>query len=819
MSRHFLNSLFDPNSIFFFIDARVKIKLSFPSNPNVRTAYFDYNSSTGFYLKKGYFTDYSSDNRLDLAVICMPSGLITNVLNFLVDFRPRSVIVLSCQYDRSCSKTIDFCKQWAMTNQCELLGPESSGIQRPQISLNLGLHTRLARAGKVALLAQSKSIVASIMDWAEDINIGFSLVASIGKKDFLSVSKILDYLIYDPYTESIVLYLEDIMGIAREFVSSLRALARIKPVIVLKTGKNDRNADIAFSAVMRRAGAVRVHYFVQLFSAVKALSYPKKIYGRNIVLLSNGSGPPQLALDMLGNDSVLLKSGLSVSTLQYLETFIDKDYIQNNVIVVHRAFTIDILDKVINCLLNDKNVDGVLILLAPDFSSEALNVIKYLSKSVLNASKPIIICLMGDAEMKPLRKLLDDSGVFTFRTPESAACAMQVLAEHYYNQQMLLQVQPSIPFSPLNYINHAQKIIKTAILKKHLFLDVKEISSLFELFNINLNFSNNIDLDQEIGPFSINIWSDSIFGPIISLTSLAKNNIFVSENIGIDIPPLNNFLASRLMERSGIYQDNINPIIEKEVFNNLQRVLVQVSELISEFPEIESLNLSGCFVGKTYLRSLNIELLLKSDSSIALFSKKINYPHMAIHPYPVNLVKKHKMNNGAEYIIRPIRPEDAEILQDFIRCLSDKSRYMRFISAMRELTPRMLAHYTQVDYHRELALVAVIPKVSNYSVINLNNEKMIAFVHYLYNEDGLGVEYALVVSDDWQRLGIGRQMMIYLIQIARERKLDYIEGYVLRKNKPMLSLLKNLGFSSSYDEEDNTMCIVRFDLNRQYLDH
>ncbi|AFZ82891.1 GNAT family acetyltransferase [Candidatus Kinetoplastibacterium crithidii (ex Angomonas deanei ATCC 30255)] len=805
--------MFEPRSILLVIDSQVKIKISIP-NVVKKILHVNYSTILGFHLEENSFEELDSE-RVDLAVVCTSRNLISEALNFISLFRPISLIILHCPvYDRFDDKSIFFCKKWAIDHQCELLGPESSGIQRPHSLLNISLHNHMSKSGKVALITQSRSIAASVMDWAEDVNVGFSLIASVGKKDSLSISKILDYLVWDIHTDSIVLYLEDITGIAREFISALRALARVKPVIVLKAGQDDYRSDLVFSAVMRRAGAVRVQYFIHLFSALKVLSYPNKIYGRNIVLLSNGSGPPQLASDMMNRASILTKANLSIETLQYLECFIEKDDIKENVIIVYKPITSEIIYKIINALLIDKRVDGILILLTPDFSLDSFTVTKSLAEITSKTKKPVITCLMGDAEMRPLRALLNSVGTYAFRTPESSAYAMGVLAEHHYNQQMLLQVQPSVPFYLSGHIEEGQKLIKRAILKKSLFLDRKEIESLYSLFNIN--FSRKTNVNQEVGPISIKVWSDIVFGPVISLHGGTSNDFSYQENIGIDIPPLNNFLANLLIERSGVYKNNTKPTIEKEVFSNLQHILVQISELVSEFPEIDSLSIKDFFVGKDYLRSLDTEILLRSNILSNISYKEINYPHMAIHPYPVDLIKKITLKNKISCTIRPIRPEDAEILQGFIRGLSDKTRYMRFISAMKELTPKMLAHYTQIDYHRELALVVVTSEKKQYK--NNDNyvitENMIGFVHYLYNEDGIGAEYALVVGDEWQRLGIGKHLMSYILQIARARGLDYINGYVLKNNKPMLTLLEKLGFSNIQDKEDASMRLVKFNLKQ-----
>lgn len=134
-------------------------------------------------------------------------------------------------------------------------------------------------------------------------------------------------------------------------------------------------------------------------------------------------------------------------------------------------------------------------------------------------------------------------------------------------------------------------------------------------------------------------------------------------------------------------------------------------------------------------------------------------------------------------------------MQEFIRGLSERSRYMRFVSMMRELTPRMVARYTQVDYHRELALVAAT-QLPNPANRGHPREVIIGFAHYLRNPDGRGAEYALVIGDDWQRRRLGGQLMSALIAEAREQGLEYIDGLVLSTNRPMLTLMTRLGFTN-----------------------
>jgi len=217
------------------------------------------------------------------------------------------------------------------------------------------------------------------------------------------------------------------------------------------------------------------------------------------------------------------------------------------------------------------------------------------------------------------------------------------------------------------------------------------------------------------------------------------------------------------------------------------------------------------YAGDSQLRAAGLRITLCADP-VCTAPQASGYPHMAIHPYPARWVRHREFEDGTEWVIRPIRPEDGQTLQNFIRGLSERSRYMRFVSMMRELTPRMVARYTQIDYHRELALVAttVVPNPENRGHAH---EIIIGFAHYLRNADGRGAEYALVIGDDWQRRHLGGQLMQALIDAARDQGLEYIDGLVLANNQPMLTLMTRLGFTNDPDPEDPTMRRVWLNLH------
>jgi len=170
------------------------------------------------------------------------------------------------------------------------------------------------------------------------------------------------------------------------------------------------------------------------------------------------------------------------------------------------------------------------------------------------------------------------------------------------------------------------------------------------------------------------------------------------------------------------------------------------------------------------------------------------YAHMAIHPYPKELRRCVQLTDGSEVLIRPIRPEDAIIEREFVNQLSDKAKHFRFMYALKELSPAMLSRFTQIDYDREMALIAVTK--SN------GQEQEIGVSRYIKNPDGTSCEFAIVVDDEWQGKGLATQLLNCLIDIARQKGIRSMQGDVLHDNNDMLQLAETMGFSIERDAED-----------------
>jgi len=297
----------------------------------------------------------------------------------------------------------------------------------------------------------------------------------------------------------------------------------------------------------------------------------------------------------------------------------------------------------------------------------------------------------------------------------------------------------------------------------------------------------------------IGVTRDSVFGPAISFGA-GGTAVEIQRDRAVALPPLNAFLAGDMIQGTrvarllGAFRDK--PAIDMRA---LEAVLLRVSEMVCELPWIDELDINPLIVDESGAVAVDARIVVRD-----LPPMRNRYAHMAIHPYPADLTSVLHLADGASVTLRAIRPEDADMEQEFVRDLSQNSRYFRFMNTVRELTPAMLIRFTQIDYDREMAFVAVREEGGR--------EIEIGVARYVTNPDARTCEFALVVADAWQGKGVGRRMLERLIEVARWRGLRTMVGHILAGNQAMLGLCMKLGFRISDHPEDATMKRAVLDL-------
>jgi acetyltransferase len=287
----------------------------------------------------------------------------------------------------------------------------------------------------------------------------------------------------------------------------------------------------------------------------------------------------------------------------------------------------------------------------------------------------------------------------------------------------------------------------------------------------------------------IGVTNDPVFGPVITFGA-GGTTVEIMGDRAVALPPLNHFLVKDLIEGThiskmlGHFRNMLPANMEA-----LEDVLLRVSEMVCELPLLREMDINPLILDENGALAADARVVVEYRQPSA-----DRYAHMAIYPYPTHLVSEWQMADGTDVTIRPIRPEDAALVKKFVHDLSEESKYFRFMNSVQELTEDMLARLTQLDYSREMALVAVVEENEQ--------EEELGVARFSVNPDGDTCEFALVIADRIAGKGLGQKLMVSLMDAARSKGLKVIEGEVLNNNHRMLKLMGRLGFTVKTSEED-----------------
>jgi acetyltransferase len=822
------------------------------------------------------------DKPVDLALIAIPAAKVPEVIDQCGEHGVKAAVVHSAGFGEQGEKGSALQEKLveaARRNRIRVLGPNTLGVMRPQHGLNASFGKEQARRGSVALVSQSGAVCTAMLDWSGPRQLGFSAVVSLGAAADVDFGDVLDYLALDSHTQSILLYVEGVRD-ARRFMSGLRAAARLKPVIVIKTGRQSAGSRAAkshtgawvgsaevFRAVMERAGAVQVDTMDQLFAAAQVFGAHKRMTGDRVAIVTNGGGPGVLAADFAVERGLSL-SELSDETRQKLEAALPDKWSHGNPVDVIGDSTPERYQAAVDACLADPNVDGVLTLLAPLALTDSTSVAEKVIESAKKTPKPVIACWMGGTSVAEARALFAENGVPNFTFPGMSVGAISYLADYHRNQKLLMQspgplserrnpdiegarliiegvmaegrktlasieakavlaafhiptVQGLLARTPNEALMAAQVLGLPVVMKvsSHQILHKSEVDgvrpNVADAQSVRRSFAEILERARKLRPeaqidgvtvehmvsaraareLMIGVMRDPIFGPIISFGA-GGIEVEVLEDHAVGLPPLNDFIIETMINHTRVAR-LMGTFRHMPPMNRvaLSRVLQRVSEMVCELPEI---------VG------VDINPLIGNDKEVVAVDARIQvdyrppqmppYGHMAIHPYPHHLLERVQLPDGTDLVVRPIRPEDAQMEQDFVRGLSEQTKYFRFMQAVKELTPEMLVRFTQIDYDREMALIGVVSED--------DGDVEVGVARYMSRPGGEACEFAIVVSDHWRGRGIGSRLMRSLMQNARERGFRIMDGEVLTANTRMLALMESLGFRIERDRQDPGIKLV-----------
>ncbi len=281
---------------------------------------------------------------------------------------------------------------------------------------------------------------------------------------------------------------------------------------------------------------------------------------------------------------------------------------------------------------------------------------------------------------------------------------------------------------------------------------------------------------------------DTQFGPVL-LFGTGGTLVEIFKDRSLALPPLNTTLARRMMEQTKIYPALHGIRGRKSVdLEQLQQIMVRFSQMIVEQPWIAECDINPLMVSETTIMALDGRVVLHPNTT-----KPEDLPQPAIRPYPIQYSSLWKSDEDkeTEFLVRPVRPEDEPLMVTFHETLSERTVKLRFftpISLRQRVDHERLSRLVFIDYDREMALIAqrTNPRTGE--------KEMAGIARLTKSHTGADAEFGIIVSDRYQRLGLGKELLRRLIEIGRDENLHSITGYILPENTSMLALGKQLGF-------------------------
>lgn len=840
----------------------------FPVNPKRKTV-----------LGLECFPDIASlPEHIDLAVIVTPAKTVPDLVEECGKADAEGIIIISAGFKEIGEegkqleqKIIAIRKKYGM----KIIGPNCIGVIRPNIGLNASFLKARPIGGNIAFISQSGALGSAIFDWAINAHIGFSMFASLGSMIDVDFGDLIDFLGYDYYTRSIILYMEGV-GNAKKFMSAARGFARNKPIIIVKPGRFTESAkaarshtgamagdDQVYEAAFKRVGVIRVKEFADLFNSAEVLDSKNLPKGRRLAIITNAGGFGVMATDALIDLGGELAK-ISDKSIAELDRSLPSFWSKGNPIDILGDADEKRYANAIKACIDDPEVDGILAIYSPQAVAKSDKVAETVVEIAKGSWKPIVTAWVGGENVQKGREVFYRNNIPIYETPEDAVKTYLNMYKYYRNLELLYETPAELPLKEAPPKYHLKALIRRVVKEGRTVLSEEESKDFLSDYGIPIilpylvhsidgaiSIANRIkypvvlkiaspdishksdvggvkagirtedELREEYSQLLVKVKEkapqavisgvtvqkmidkidyevilgakkDKDFGSVI-LFGMGGIGTEVLKDISIGLPPLNQTLARRLMEETEVYKmlqgyRGKKPADMKE----LEHILVNFSNLIVDFPEIAEMDINPIAIsdGKPY--ALDARIIIDKES----MDYTVHYPHLVITPYPTRYTTTWKLLDGTEVILRPIRPEDEPLEHELLSNLSEETLRTRFFSIIKDITHEMLIRFCNIDYDREMAIVAELKEG--------NKKRIIGIGRLIIEPDLRSGEYAVLVHDAYQGKGLGYKLVDVIIGIAQDKELEEIHGTVLTENEKMLRVARKLGFTTKIQPDGIT---------------
>ena len=563
-------------------------------------------------------------------------------------------------------------KQLAKKHNINIIGPNCLGILNPHIKLNASFAEGMPKAGKVGLVSQSGAMAVAILDWAYQSQVGFSKIISVGNKAGLSEIELMKYLAADPETKVIMMYLENIVD-GQEFMKLADKITDKKPVIVLKAGTSDQGqqaisshtgslagSDQAIEAAFKQSGVIRARTVEDLFDYAKAFSMLPLPRGNKIAIVTNAGGPGIMATDALALTDLEL-ANLSSKTKNILKKKLPKAAAVHNPVDIIGDALVDRYEVALKSVVNDSNADAVVCILTPQTMTQEDETAELVAKLAKKSRKPILPVFMGGEDVNSGRQILQNKNMPNFEFCERAIRVLnkmhlakqiktEIVLPKYKSKNKTIKYQKNkiqirtteaekilqeydLPVLSSKLIKNKQqikKINKWPVAAKIASRDVihKKASGALEIsLNTPSQFEDayteiisnvkKLNKNSEVEgvlaqPMAkpggveviIGMKRDANFGPVI-LFGLGGSFVEVIKDVSLKIAPLNLKIAKQQIKKIKTYE-----LIKDQDVDLLAEILVKISKLSLDYPEIKEIDLNPVIVYKKGAYIIDVRMMI-----------------------------------------------------------------------------------------------------------------------------------------------------------------------------------------------------------------
>lgn len=613
--------------------------------------------------------------------------------------------------------------------------------------------------------------------------------------------------------------------------------------------------DAVYEAAFARAGIVRVFDVEDMFDCAELLARQQTPSGPRLAIVTNAGGPGVMATDaLLARNGVLAK--LSPATIEALNQQLPSAWSHRNPIDVLGDATPQRVGAALKTVLGDAEVDAVLVVLSPQAMTDPTACARAVIEVAQHTSKPILTAWMGGVSMREAIDVLNAANVPTYATPEKGVRSFMHLVQYARNRDTLYETPRELPIEFSLDRQQLRSVFDAILGEGHDILSEVTSKSLLEAYGIPVTktfvarskedavqyaervgypvvlkvFSADITHKTDVGGVELNLATreavelafdaivdraqtarpdacvegvtvqkmislptgreliigakrDPVFGTVM-LVGAGGITAELYQDRALELPPLNERLARRMLESLQSW-----PLLEGYRgrpgvdVDRLIEVLIRLSYLVADYPEIVELDVNPLLVSADEVIALDARIVLDHQ---AVLHPPRPYAHLAIRPYPEEFVKRVTLKDGSSILLRPIKPEDEPHWHVLLSHCSAETIHLRFRCMFKTVAHDVASRFCFIDYDREMAIVAEREQQGVRQLIGVG--RLVA------DPDHGEAEYAVLVADPWQGMGVGSILTDYCLEICQRWGVKSVVAEVARENTRMIRMFEHRGF-------------------------